>query len=37
MPLFQPSVLKHYQKLQGSEAINRTYPRYNKYIVQDNE
>lgn len=40
MPLFQPSVLKHYQKLQDSEAINKAYTKYTRYFlnptIQDN-
>ena len=40
MPLFQPSVLKHYLKLQDSEAINKAYTKYKRYFlnptIQDN-
>ncbi|MFD0992380.1 Eco57I restriction-modification methylase domain-containing protein [Tenacibaculum geojense] len=40
MSLFQPSVLKHYQKLQNSDAINKAYKKYTKYFlnptIQDN-
>ncbi|WP_336067403.1 Eco57I restriction-modification methylase domain-containing protein [Mesoflavibacter sp. CH_XMU1404-2] len=40
MSLYQPSVLKHYLKLQDSEAINKAYSKYKKYFlnptIQDN-
>lgn len=40
MPLFQPSVLKHYQNLQDSEAISKAYTKYTRYFlnptIQDN-
>ncbi|KJD35082.1 restriction endonuclease subunit M [Tamlana sedimentorum] len=40
MSLYQSSVLKHYLKLQDSEAINKAYKKYTKYFlnptIQDN-
>ncbi|MCP4052827.1 MAG: N-6 DNA methylase [Mesoflavibacter sp.] len=40
MSLYQPSVLKHYLKLQDSEAINKAYTKYKRYFlnptIQDN-
>ncbi|MFY7669785.1 Eco57I restriction-modification methylase domain-containing protein [Tenacibaculum sp. MEBiC06402] len=40
MALYQPSVLKHYLKLQNSEAISKAYKKYSKYFlnptIQDN-
>ncbi|XCF07059.1 type I restriction endonuclease [Tamlana crocina] len=40
MSLYQPSVLKHYLKLQNSEAITKAYNKYTKYFlnptIQDN-
>ncbi|RKF04556.1 TaqI restriction endonuclease [Tenacibaculum lutimaris] len=40
MALYQPSVLKHYLKLQDSDALNKAYKKYTKYFlnptIQDN-